>query len=88
MPRTSQEAHNCFIKHDSSYIQNFFHTKKLELILEIAYHMFRGSSLITLETAARAEIIASGNPSKEKEHWKSKFDVVIDEGIKGVFDAF
>lgn len=49
-------------------------TSKLEMMVEEAFDMYErgGSILISLAVAGRGEVLAPGNPSKEKESFEGE----------------
>lgn len=69
----------CFSKKDVANIQGLSDTIKMELMVEISYHMFRGASLITMADASLGELISPNNLPKEKEHWRIKCGEIIYE---------
>lgn len=81
VPRTSQQVCKSFSEQDVSYIQNLSDTRKMELVVETTYHMFRGASLMTLDVAGWGEMLVLGDLPKENEQWKNKCEVVICERI-------
>lgn len=69
----------CFSKKDVANIQGLSDTIKMELMVEIAYHMFHGASLITMENASLGELISLNSLLKENEHWRIKCGDIIYE---------
>lgn len=46
----------------------------MEFFSEVTYYTYQATSMFSLVTTTRADIMAMGNPSKERDTWKGKWE--------------
>lgn len=57
---------------DMSFVHNLSEAEKMELIPKINHNMYWAFSLFSLVVIGRGDVLAAGNPSKERHIWKVK----------------
>lgn len=61
---------------DMSIVRNLSEVEKIELVCEITYNIYRASSLFPMVSYGKGDILATGNPSKERYTGKVKCEVM------------
>lgn len=56
--------------------KNSLRGDRMELDTQVAYNLFKTSSIFSLVYAGRDNILAQGNPSQEKDTWKGKAEAM------------
>lgn len=46
----------------------------MELLFEVTYHTYRAASMFSLVVVGQCEVLAMGNPSKEMDTYKGKYE--------------
>lgn len=55
-----------------SFVQNLYGVEMIELVSQITHNMYQVTYLFSLVVAGRGDVLAAGNPSKERDTWKGK----------------
>lgn len=55
---------------DLTFVENIYEADKLEIFSKITFHMYCASSLFSLSSIGRGDVLAHGNPSKESDTLK------------------
>lgn len=56
------------------FIQNLSEVEKMELFYELTFHTFWTAYLFSMVTIGRGGILALGNPTKQRDTWKGKYE--------------
>lgn len=76
VPRTHEDDVVVVSMEDRSCIQNLSGAEKTQLLSEVTFHTYQNASLFSLATAGRWDVVVVGNPSKEKDTWKEKYEAL------------
>ncbi|CAI8618450.1 unnamed protein product [Vicia faba] len=61
---------------DLSFFQNLFKGGNMEMAYELAYNMFKASSIFSFVSTGHGDALAPGSPFKEKDIWKWKVEAM------------
>ncbi|CAI8591072.1 unnamed protein product [Vicia faba] len=73
---TLEEAAVIVSMSDLSFIQNIPQGEKMEIIFELAHNIFKNDSIFSLISTGQGDVLAPGNPTKERDTWKGKCEAM------------
>ncbi|CAI8584816.1 unnamed protein product [Vicia faba] len=77
--QTPEELVVDIFKEDLNFLHNLHEADKIELLSDVTFYNYWAASLFSLVTGSQSDILAMGNPSKDRDTWKEKCEAIKEE---------